>query len=175
MAPGAVFRVHLNGSSPGSGYDQLSVNGAVILNGAALDVEPGYDVPPGMSFDVLVNFGSSAIGGTFAGLPEGAVFQAGGQYFSISYKGGVGTNDVLLTRVNPPASLNQAVRINSNTVRLLGAGGSYAAYTIVASTNLATPNWVSVGTTSADGSGNFIFDVTNVLAFPQRFFQILAP
>ena len=28
------------------------------------------------------------VGGTFAGLPEGATFPASGQYFSISYKAG---------------------------------------------------------------------------------------
>ena len=35
--------------------------------------------------------------GTFAGLPQGATFLAGGQLFAISYIGGTG-NDIVVTR-----------------------------------------------------------------------------
>lgn len=172
---GAVFQVELDGPTPGNGYDQLEVNGTVNLNGATLSVLPGFSISPGTSFLVLVNDTSNPITGTFAGLPEGATFQAGGQYFSISYQAGPHTNDVLLTRVNPPGNLSGITQLNPATAQLQGTGGSNVAYTILANTNLATTNWQSIGTVTPDVSGTFLFNVTNVPAFPQRFFRVLTP
>ena len=119
--------------------------------------------------------GTGAIAGTFAGLPEGAVFQAGGQYFSISYQAGSGNKNVVVTRVNPPGTLTGILSLPPTAVQLLGAGVSNATYSILANTNLATTNWVDIGTASANGSGYFLFYDSNVLSFPQRFYQIQPP
>jgi hypothetical protein len=175
MAPGAVFEAELDGPIPGSGYDQLQVSGGVNLNGATLNLQPNFAVSVGAAFLILVNNGTGAITGTFAGLPEGAVFQAGGQYFSISYRAGSGTKNVVVTRVNPPGTLTGIVFLPPTEVQLHGAGGTNATYTILANTNLATTNWVIIGTASANGSGYFFFDDSNVLSFPRRFYQIQAP
>jgi hypothetical protein len=175
MNAGAVFQVELNGPTPGNGYDQLEVNGAVNLNGATLSVLPGFSIAPGTAFLVLVNDTSNPLSGTFAGLPEGASFQAGGQYFSISYQAGPHSNDVLLTRLNPPGNLSGITELNPGTAQLQGTGGSNVAYTIVANTNLATTNWQTIGSSTAGSSGTFLFNVTNVLSFPQRFFRVQTP
>ncbi len=175
MAVGAVFQAELNGPVPGSGYDQLQVNGGVNLNGATLNLQPGYAAGPGAAFLILVNDGTDPIVGTFAGLPEGAVFQAGGQYFSISYKAGSGNNDVVVTRVNPPGNFKNITLLKAGTAQLQGLGGSNVTYTVQANTNLATTNWLNIGTAPANGLGVFYFNDTNVPANPQRFFRILPP
>jgi autotransporter-associated beta strand protein len=81
--------------------DRLSVGGTVTLAGSLeLVVAPGTS--GGGAFVILNNRGSQPISGTFAGLPEGAQFNAGGLTWQITYTGGDG-NDVVLTR--EPASL----------------------------------------------------------------------
>jgi len=172
---GAVFQAELNGPVPGSSYDQLQVNGGVNLNGATLNLQPGFSATPGTAFLILVNEGSNPVQGTFAGLPEGAIFQAGGQYFSISYEAGSGNNDVVVTRVNPPGNFSNVTWLNASTVLLQGLGGSNLTYTIQANTNLSTTNWVNIGTAPANGLGLFFFSDTNASSYPQRFFRTLAP
>ncbi|MBI3870272.1 MAG: hypothetical protein HY299_17240 [Verrucomicrobia bacterium] len=100
----SVFRVELNGTSPGITHDQLSVHGKVALGNCALVVVLGFSPAGGDRFTLINNDGADSIQGTFAGLPEGKQFEVNGQKFSISYAGGTG-NDVVLTRVNTAPSL----------------------------------------------------------------------
>lgn len=81
--------------------DRLSVAGSVTLAGDLdLVVSPGTS--GGGTFLILNNRGSQPVSGTFAGLPEGAQFTAGGLAWQITYTGGDG-NDVVLVR--EPAAL----------------------------------------------------------------------
>jgi hypothetical protein len=175
MASGAVFTSELDGPIPGSSYDQLQVSGSVNLNGATLNLQPNFAASAGAAFIILVNNGPGAIAGTFAGLPEGAVFQAGGQYFSISYQAGSGNKNVVVTRVNSPGNLTRILSVPPTAVELFGAGGTNATYTILANTNLTTTNWIDIGTAPANGSGSFFFYDSNVLVYPKRFYKILPP
>jgi Ca2+-binding RTX toxin-like protein len=79
------------------------VNGAVILGGAVLDVSllGGFEPSTGTAFTIIANDSDDAVNGTFAGLGEGAAFQSGGAWFTISYAGGDG-NDVVLTALAAP-------------------------------------------------------------------------
>ncbi len=90
-----TLEIELNGTTPGTLYDQLTVNGTVTLGGS-LTGSVGYAPAPGASFTIIANDGTDAVVGTFAGLAEGAVTTIGGKAFAISYKGGTG-NDVTLT------------------------------------------------------------------------------
>ncbi|HEY3321932.1 MAG TPA: autotransporter-associated beta strand repeat-containing protein, partial [Planctomycetota bacterium] len=90
------FTVQLNGSTAGSGYDQLKVTGGVNLAGCALNLTVGF-VPPVAQYIIIDNDGADAVSGTFTGLPEGASLTVSGRDFTISYVGGTG-NDVVLTR-----------------------------------------------------------------------------
>jgi hypothetical protein len=177
MTADAVFEAELNGPVPGTQYDQLQVNGGVSLNGATLNLQPGYAASPGAAFLILVNDGTDPIIGTFAGLPEGATFEAGGQNFSITYKGGSGNNDVVVTRVNvsPPGNFSSVNRVNPGVVQLQGLGGSNISYTIQANTNLTTTNWQDIGAVTSAASGTFSFSVSNVMSYPQRFFRTVTP
>ncbi|HZQ84625.1 MAG TPA: hypothetical protein VFA83_07295, partial [Acidimicrobiales bacterium] len=85
----------------GTGYDQVNVIGATNLNGAFLDVVPGFQPTVGQQFTIINNDGSDPVQGTFDGLAQGAGFGAGGAFFKINYQGGDG-NDVVLTATGPP-------------------------------------------------------------------------
>ncbi|MCI0637986.1 MAG: autotransporter-associated beta strand repeat-containing protein [Gemmataceae bacterium] len=93
----STFRAELNGTTVGSDYDQLDVNGTVTLGGATLHVDIGFRPAPGNSFVLINNDGADAIVGTFAGLSEGATVVFDGTFFVITYLGGTNNNDVVLT------------------------------------------------------------------------------
>ncbi len=97
LVAGSDVNIELNGTTPGTGHDQLNVTGTVNLGGADLNVTTGFAVPNGTSFVIVNNDGADAVTGTFAGLAEGASFVVSGTTFTISYVGGSNSNDVVLT------------------------------------------------------------------------------
>ena len=99
FAPNTVFAAELNGETPGTGYDQLDVRGTVTLGGATLSLAVGL-APSAAAFTIMLNDGTDAIAGTFAGLAEGATFAVDTRRFTITYRGGDG-NDVVVTEVTP--------------------------------------------------------------------------
>lgn len=82
-------------------YDQLVVQstGAVDITDAKLDLKflPGGLVNQGETFTIIDNQSNTPINGTFAGLTEGTKITVGNAVFAISYIGGTGGNDVVLT------------------------------------------------------------------------------
>src|SRR3989440_269792 len=92
------FVVQPNGTTAGSGYDQLNVTGTVNLTGAALTATVGFTPAVGNTFTIINNDSADAVTGTFAGLAQGATVTLSGVNFIISYTGGTG-NDVVLSRV----------------------------------------------------------------------------
>ena len=102
---GANFAVQIQGTTPGTGYDQVVVNGSISLGGANLDLTflDGFVSHVGDSFLVIDNDGADAVTGQFA---QGAYFATGGKVFSINYSGGDG-NDVVVKEIavvnNAPA------------------------------------------------------------------------
>jgi autotransporter-associated beta strand protein len=101
---GSAMVAVLNGTIPGTGYNQLYVHGNVNLLNPTLNVRLGYASAAGDSFVIITNGGANAVTGTFSGLPEGTFFTNGGTGFRITYVGGDG-NDVVLIRTNPPPTL----------------------------------------------------------------------
>ena len=88
--------VDLDGTVPGTQFDQVAVVGAVHLGGP-LVLNVGYTAALGDTYVIIDNDGTDPVVGTFTGLPEGAAVVAGGQIFRITYFGGNG-NDVDLIR-----------------------------------------------------------------------------
>ncbi len=129
----AAFAVELNGTSAGSGYDQLNVAGSVNLTGSTLTVTLGFVPAMGNAFRIIQNDGGDSVTGTLAGLPEGASLAAGGQAFQISYTGGTG-NDVVLTALGPICTPRPKVGV---TVTPMGPGVLQA--TITTPSNATTP------------------------------------
>ncbi|MBX7103495.1 MAG: hypothetical protein K1X57_05415 [Gemmataceae bacterium] len=114
MVSGSQFVVELNGSIPGTFYDQLGVQGAIVLGGATLVPSLGYTPAPGQVFTIVDNDGADAVTGTFNGLAEGATVTIGATNFTISYVGGDG-NDITLKApgVAAPAAKVTSVVINN--------------------------------------------------------------
>jgi autotransporter-associated beta strand protein len=116
VSPGGVAIITVNGSlnmnaastfvvdmvALGS-FDRVAVTGTVNLVGSTLTVNPLFTPSVGDTFNIVSNGGASPVVGTFAGLPEGTVFSAGGFLFSISYVAGDG-NDVNLVVVAGPGT-----------------------------------------------------------------------
>jgi hypothetical protein len=100
LSENASFDVSIQGTTAGSGYSQLNVQGTVGLDGQ-LSVSTSVVPPAGSSFTIIKNNGASPVFGTFTGLLEGAVFSvsgpAGPVSFQITYHGGSGRDVVLLT------------------------------------------------------------------------------
>src|SRR5262249_18862602 len=65
LGAGSSFVVELNGTVPGSGYDQLNVTGSAstVSLGGTLSVSLGF-APAGQSFTIINNGGSSPVSGT---------------------------------------------------------------------------------------------------------------
>ncbi|MEQ8334582.1 DUF4347 domain-containing protein [Nisaea sp.] len=96
LASGSTANMEIEGTVPGTGYDQIAVTGTVTISGATLSLTV-TDIPAaGASYILIDNDGVDAVTGTFSGLAEGASITAGGATYTISYAGGTG-NDVVLT------------------------------------------------------------------------------
>ena len=110
------LNIEMGGDVFATAHDQLIVRGTNNLANATLNVAVASGFAPTLNqnLDIIINDGSDAIGGTFAGLPANAVLTAGGQEFRISYAAGTGANDVRLTAVS------NALRLV--TVQSLGGG-----------------------------------------------------
>lgn len=99
------LRIRINGTTVGTQYDQLRLTNAAsaVTLAGTLDLVAAPGLAAGGTFRIIDNSGSStAITGTFTGLPESAEFYEDGQWWRISYSGGTG-NDVVLTRLTPTA------------------------------------------------------------------------
>jgi autotransporter-associated beta strand protein len=103
LFPNATFLVQVTGTSPGSQYDQLNVQGSVSVEGSILSLQGGLFRPAnGVVFTLIVNDGTDPISGRFREasgqtLNEGSVVTFGGIVAALSYVGGAGGNDVTLT------------------------------------------------------------------------------
>jgi len=143
---GATYAVEL--SSTDGLSDTTNANG-VTLNNATLaltDIAPGT-LPLGAAFTIINNTGSSAVSGTFNGLPEGAEISIGAYTFILTYQGGNG-NDVKLhdkrTAALPSTVTNlTAAGANSSTINLSWTASplteSVTAYSVKRSTTPGGP------------------------------------
>lgn len=98
LPSGSSLNLTLNGTTPGTGYSQLSASGTVNVTGSTLSLTFGFTPGVGTSFTLINNTGVGAVVGTFKGLAQNATFTQNGMVFQISYTGGSG-NDVVITRI----------------------------------------------------------------------------
>jgi len=95
IASGGILAANINGTTAGSDYDQVVVNGTVNVTGATLSTTLGFTPALNDSFRLIDNDSTDPITGTFSGLAEGAmtgILQA-------SYAGGT-NNDMTLALIN---------------------------------------------------------------------------
>jgi autotransporter-associated beta strand protein len=105
IAQGGSLAVQVNGTAPGTGYDQLDLTHGLTLGAdARLVVTRGFDAPKNATFTIVNVAPGQAIGGNFAGLSEGATLTVDRQPFTITYQGGPAHNSIVLTATSdaPP-------------------------------------------------------------------------
>jgi autotransporter-associated beta strand protein len=110
----STFQVDVGGQG-------LRVIGAIDLGEARLALEGSVTIALGAQVTLIENDGNDAITGTFAGLIEGARIAVGGQVFSLTYAGGPGGNDAILTAVAPLSDL--AIAANKLSASYTDADG----------------------------------------------------
>lgn len=115
---GGSLNIELNGTTPGTEYDQLAISsvgggtGSVSLGTTVINLSLGYTPALNDKFFILLNDGTDNISGNlYSGatpLLEGDVLSLGGHTFSISYldngDGGTVGNDISLTAIPEPST-----------------------------------------------------------------------
>ena len=151
FSSGSIFAEELGGTTVGSEYDQVHVNGAIDLTGAILSVAVlnSFD-PSGLSsFEIINNDGTDQVIGTFAGLAQGAVFDVHGVSYVISYTGGDG-NDVVITASAPVLGADGQIGSMTAVPNVIVADADFQSPTaILGSTANPAPYWIE---SISDGS-----------------------
>jgi autotransporter-associated beta strand protein len=155
---GGTFVATLNGTAPGTGYDQLVVGGTTNLANANLRAAAGFAYPDNTTLVLINNTSANPIAGTFSGLPEGALLRVNDQYFAISYVGGDGNDVVLVSKFFP-----QALSINRVAPADPASSATSAQYTVTfnqpvsgvdaADFRVVTTNTLKTGAVAVTGSG----------------------
>ncbi len=166
--PFSTLNVQLNGPTPGTGYSQLDVAGAVDLEECTLNASLGFTPANAEQFTIIKS--TSPIVGTFNGLPEGSLLTIGNTNFTISYHGGDG-NDVVLTQtgtISTPTvsgvTPNTGPAAGGTLVTITGTGFT-GATAVDFGTNPASGITVVNGTTitALSPAGSGAVDVTVVI------------
>jgi autotransporter-associated beta strand protein len=179
---GTTMRVELNGLNPGSEFDQYASFGALTLGGSKLALTAGFTPAPGDSFMIVRNVSGAAIGGTFAGIPEGGYVSApGAKVFQVTYKGGDG-DDVVLTSVDvaPPVLVSHGMTPGTgphegeNDTHMTVKGTPGLAYQLEFSTDLT--NWTAGDSKVADlQTGLMEFEFYNNENDPRLYLRVRLP
>jgi autotransporter-associated beta strand protein len=169
-----VLRMELNGTTAGSGYDQLNVRGTVNLAGVALQPLLGFTAPTGAQFDLISNDGSDAVTGTFNGLADGGKLYVGGVLYQINYRfSGKPGNDVALQGLDtPPPPILRIERVSPLSVRLIWPTND-PPFSLQTATNLALSSWTNALPLPVVLGTNNI--VTNPVANAQQFYRLSNP
>lgn len=157
------LNIEIGGTTAGTQYDQLVVNGTVTLDGdLVVSLINSFTPAVGNSFTIISNDGTDAVSGIFAGRNQGSQITIGGSTFTISYVGGTDNNDVVLTATTP---VTTGVAISGNDL-VLSDTGNDTNDTLTISTDgtnvtITDPNnTLSTAIAGATGNG------TNIIVVP---------
>jgi autotransporter-associated beta strand protein len=168
-----IVGFELNGTTPGSGHDQLDVRGTVNLTGLTLQGTLGFASSLSNQFVLIRNDGADPVVGNFNGLPSGNSLSLGGESFRISYTGGDG-NDVVLTQTTGSFRPRLTIqRISPTAVRLLWPTNQAAGFSLQTQTNLANSPWLAATPAPVVVGTNHV--VTNSVSGRQSYYRLLKP
>lgn len=121
----AAFLIDIQGTVPGTSYDQMVVNGTVNLGNSTLTITTTSFTPvSGNEFVLISNDGSDAVTGTFKGYANNSIVTVNGMNFQITYFGGDGNDVVLRVPVQQPVVSSAAPSGNGGTIHITFAGSS---------------------------------------------------
>ncbi|WP_052088523.1 Ig-like domain-containing protein [Comamonas thiooxydans] len=172
MNAGSVLAVEINGTTAGTQYDQVVVNGAVIVAGATLSATHGYTPGLGDVYTIISNNLADAVTGSFSGLAEGGSLTAGGNSIQLTanYAAGDGNDFTITAPINSMPVVTgldgDSTPYTAGTTVVLDAGGN----AVVSDAEDDLANWSGASLVvqrytggSADPSANdlFGFDLSN--------------
>lgn len=147
---GSTYRAEINGTTPGTGHDQLSLTGDVnLVDGPDLSGVLGYT--PATNDRIVLITTTGQVTGNFRNLPNGAFLALNGQNFRVSYNDG--GNNVVLTRAAQdtttalvtfvsPSRFGQAVRFTATVTATSGTPTGMVTFldgtTVLGTANLAS-------------------------------------
>ncbi len=157
MNAGSTLAVEINGTTAGTQYDQVVVNGTVNVSGATLAVTHGYVPGNGDTYTIISNDLADAVTGTFSGLGEGATIIADGNstVLTASYVGGTG-NDFTLTA--PTNAAPVVGNLNGDSITFTQGSGT------VLLDSGSTATVADTDSTDFDGGNVTVSIVTNGVA-----------
>ena len=164
------MQVELNGTTPGSGYDQLTVHGTVNLAGVSLAGLLNFPSTVTDQFVIINNDGSNAVIGTFNGLPQNGTLYIGGQLFQISYNGGNG-NDVVLSHLVTPPLPRLVIKGLSASSLVFSWPTNDPAFILQSTTDLQTNSWDPVSPPPVIVNG--LNTVTNSISGSRKFYRLI--
>lgn len=162
---GGTLTCTMSSDVPFSGYGMMEVKGTVNLTGLNLNLLLGYVPMTGSDYTLISNDGTDAVIGTFAGKPEGAVFDLNGRPFTISYKGGSSKNDVVLQFIGigtPGPEITSIKRIAGGQVEIkIQWQPNRKIILDSAYSNMSAWNQLGSFTLDADGKLTYTGQITN--------------
>lgn len=171
--------VDIDGTTAGSGYDQIKVTGTVSLSDPTLQLRFGFTSQTGDVFVIVDNDGTDAIESLY-GYPlslgfgdtyyaEGDILTANARLYQVSFQGGAGHNDITLkdigaaTSTLPPVLarpiVDQAAIEGAAWQFVLPAGtfsdpdGNAISLRATLADGSALPGWLSFNSATATFSG----------------------
>lgn len=172
MLAGSIFAQEIAGATACTGYDQVTVTGAAVLNGTLTPVI----ITPTVTGNVLTIINAGSISGTFTGLAENATLVANGRTYRINYT----ATTVTLTDVTPApvfsggggsynlGGCRDALAINYERYATFQSGTClYAAGVTPTATSTATTTSITVATTATStpiitgGNGSSVIELFN--------------
>jgi len=162
IANSASLDIEIDGINPGSGYDQIDVNGTVDITGSTLNLIFGYSPNLGDAFIIIDNDAADSVIGTFNNLSEGTTFSSGGYNLQITYVGGDG-NDIVITIVPaaPIATTATNASLTAFTANWNASSGATGYYLDVA-TDAGFSNFGSGGFQNLDVGNVTTYNVTSL-------------
>jgi hypothetical protein len=108
LQSGSTLSIELNGPTPGTGYDQVVVNGTVDVTGSTLAATLGFALGATDKLYIVVNDDLDVVMGRFNGLNDGdTITFPGGSTAQINYFGDFvgqtlsGGNDIVIHNFQP--------------------------------------------------------------------------
>lgn len=177
FTPANLCQMEIAGATPGTGHDQLQVNGSILLMGGTLQVAMNFPGAISNQYVIVSNDGVDLISGAFTGLPEGASLTNSGAVFVITYHGGDG-NDIMLVQQNVAATsqINTVTQLGNGSLQFTANAAPNLTYSVEAATNLVPPvAWTVIGNATANGGGALQFTDPDAPQFPVRFYRLRHP
>ena len=166
LSPTSALHVRLNDAPNDS--DLLTVLDQLDIAGATLNVTLENFPFWGTSYRIIESTNAGAIGGTFAGLPDGATLDVNGTQLRINYHADFG-KAVELTVVSRPLLVTGIECLSDGSKQLYLDGNALASFVIEASTNLV--DWIALGTNQPNATGQLQFTDPDAALTAGRFYR----